>query len=483
MAVKREKMKVPSEIKRGEALITGRHIFLLLVLAFSAVAAAAFLFVPDKFQLPMILAIPAMVVGIYIIINPYAGIYLFFLYDTLRPYDFIYALRPLRLALVIEGVTLISWFVYLIRSKTRINWPAFNWPFLGFLALIILSVFTAENRGLAMNVFNVMIVSFIIFVISTNTVDSRSRLNKLIWLLLIIHFYFALKGIHNYFFGAALPNGQRTSGIVGSSFLGDENDFALVINIFIPMAFFMFMGLKNRVSKLISGIFLVTFVFAIISSFSRGGWVGLMAAVAYCIMNSKRKLMSISIALMLFLLLLAVAPSSYWSEIETISDTSENTADARIRYWHAAVKIFADHPILGVGAGNGGIYLPYYISGAINPDREWGRAFHGTLPQVLAESGIVGFSFYILMAFYAIKSLWFIRKRKSTGRNSMSREVIANGLLGGIITYFVTATFISTVYYPQLWTLYTLTFVLVFIDKSESKEELSASPAAVPSTS
>ena len=81
------------------------------------------------------------------------------------------------------------------------------------------------------------------------------------------------------------------------------------------------------------------------------------------------------------------------------------------------------------------------------------------------------------MAYYAIKNLLIIRKRKTTGKNIISKNVIANGLLGGIVAYFATATFISTVYYPQLWMLYTLTVALIYVDKAEIEADRSAQPA------
>ncbi|MFZ5979892.1 MAG: O-antigen ligase family protein [Candidatus Zixiibacteriota bacterium] len=466
--VEPEKDIKPSNLlHRDTPLIRGRHIYYLLVLGVAAVAAAALLIAPETFQVPIIFSFPAVLVGIYILQSPFAGIYLFLLYDTLRPYDFIYALRPLRLTIVLEAITVLSWIIYLIRSKASFNWPFFNWPFTIFIALITLSVLTAENAGLAYNTFMVMIVTYVMFIAATNIVDSIARLNKLVWLFLMIHLYFALKGIYNFHFGEMLPNGQHTSGVVGSAFLGDENDFALVINIFIPMTYFMFMTLKNRFLKIFTGGLMIIYAYAIISSFSRGGWVGLMSVVIYCILNAKKKMASLAVVAMLAVVMVVVAPSSYWNEIQTISDTSESTADARIRYWQAALAIFADHPVLGVGADNGGIYLPYYISGAVNPDREWGRAFHGTIPQVLAELGIVGTACYFMMAFIVIRKLYTLRKRKGINNVLIPRDVLANGLLGGIIAYFVTATFISTVYYPQLWSLYTLSIILILVDRAD----------------
>ena len=83
MAVRQDKNEALPEIRRSSPLITSRHIYLLMVLGFSAVMAAAFLFLPENFQLPLILAVPAIVVCIYILLNPYSGIYLFFYHSTL----------------------------------------------------------------------------------------------------------------------------------------------------------------------------------------------------------------------------------------------------------------------------------------------------------------------------------------------------------------------------------------------------------------
>ena len=46
-----------------------------------------------------------------------------------------------------------------------------------------------------------------------------------------------------------LPDGA-SGRIAYGAFLGDENDFALAMNLMIPFAFFMFMGARNKLKKL-----------------------------------------------------------------------------------------------------------------------------------------------------------------------------------------------------------------------------------------
>jgi hypothetical protein len=73
---------------------------------------------------------------------------------------------------------------------------------------------------------------------------------------------------------------------------------------------------------------------------------------------------------------------------------------------------------------------------------------------------------YLLMIYYALKYLNRISQRKSEDPDD-NAPVLAKALMGSIISYLATATFLSTPYYPQLWTLYTLTIILVVVSKTD----------------
>lgn len=425
---------------------------LMLALVMASIVSALVLFLaPDRMQFAIILLFPALLGFIYMMRNPYLGVLIYFLIQFLRPQEFLPALRPLRLGMLIGVVTLISWVFNLIVRKEKIYIPRFSWLIIAFLGVIAVTTVTALNNRMSYDILHMMTVFVIIYIIATNVGRSLTQINWMVWMLLIIHFHFAIQGI-----GAG--------GRANTSLMGDENDYALALNTMLPFAYFAFEYGRHWAVKYFSLAMVIAFVLGTVSSMSRGGWVGLVAVVFFCIMQSKRKVVSLVAIAMLGIVVITFAPSKYWDEISTISDTSESTAQTRLNYWKASVQMFLDYPIIGVGANNGGVRMPQYVTGFANSNTQWGRTFHGTLPQVLAELGALGFGLYLIMFFYSLILMNRVRKKVYADEEEGQKyKMMANAIMGGLIGYLATATFLSTTYYPQLWTLYTLAIMLHYI--------------------
>ncbi len=385
------------------------HLWILALIALSLLLGAVLAFLPKMFQFALLGAVPAAFVCILILRNPYTGVFLIFLYNFLRPYDFLPALIPLRLSMILEIITLLSLVIHLTQTKKKPLWGFFSHLYLGYLGVILIGVFIAANNYYAYQVFEAMLVIFIIYLLGINLINTQKRLYQITWLLLLVHLYFAIKGTLTFISGSHLDTmGRATSGQVGSGFIGDENDFALTMIIFMPFAYYGVLYFKNKL-KLFFAFMLFWFILAIVSSFSRGGLVGLGCLTIYSVLTSRKKIRSLGIALALAGAIVAFAPSDYWQEALSIGQISEGTAATRIRYWKAGIKMLIDHPLVGVGAENGGVHMPAYISGVENPNVHWGRAFHGTIPQILAETGGLGFGLFAAMM---ISALWLLRREK-----------------------------------------------------------------------
>jgi putative inorganic carbon (hco3(-)) transporter len=438
-----------------------------LILLFLAVAIILAI-LPGKMQYAMVAAAPSLMAAIVILRNVFVGVYFYYLLEFLRPVDFIPALIPLKIVMVTELLTLVAWLFYLIKDQKKIKWDNFNNLYIAFISVMAITIVTAMNNRFAFNTTQMILVNFIIFLIATNVVDTKARLDKIIWLLLLIHLYHALKGIYNFAVLGFVSAGQHTSGRTGSGFIGDENDFALALNTMIPLAYFYFMSLRSGFKKYFSLFLVVVFVLGVVASNSRGGWVGLAMVILFCIIRSKRKLLSLAIISLLLMAGVMFAPPDFWQQVESISDTNEATAQTRLHYWGAAARMLIANPIVGVGAGNGPLRMPEYVQGFRSSATQWGRTFHGTIPQVMAELGLLGIGLYLIMVIYALRVLLKVKKR-SLYDHDEQLGATADGLTGAMVGYLACATFLSTAYYPQLWTLFVLIIILKYIPgKDES---------------
>lgn len=123
-------------------------------------------------------------------------------------------------------------------------------------------------------------------------------------------------------------------------------------------------------------------------------------------------------------------------DLSTVPVTEENFAVIeRLAHWLAGYRMFADHPFLGVGAGNYPVaYAGYALPGWDDP---LGHA-HNVYLNVMAEVGLVGLvSFLVFLAWatYTAASL----ARRGTGLESR----LAWGALGGLVALSVFNVFDS----------------------------------------
>lgn len=260
----------------------------------------------------------------------------------------------------------------------------------------------------------------------------------------------------------SITHGGRGTG----GFLGDENDVALACGTAVALAFFGVSRLRGRV-RWGCLIALVTLILGIVSSMSRGGFVGLVAVGVYCLAKSRHKLRALLVVGSFVIAVPLFAPSEYIDEIRSIQDTGSGTAESRFFLWEAAIHMWLEHPIRGVGGKNSS-----FLVGSYQPDgygvqnRSWsGTSIHSVYFELLSEHGIVGVA---LVTFLIGYQFWNVRRlirhlRRTPGVPRALRrevEVLAFGLNGGLVGFLAAGAFLSVLYYPYLWYLTVLSSAL-----------------------
>ena len=366
---------------------------------------------------------------------------IYLVFDYARPQEVIPGLSYLRPTLVL---TVLLCCCLLLSGKLRRSGSPQTTVILALFVLMAIYVPFARNNYFAFNTTKAMFVMLPVVLSLIICVDSTNRLKTIINV---------CAGILIYVSAYSIIHG----GVGPGNYLVDENDLALYINMWIPISFFAILYEKNIKTKMLHCIAAMTGLASVVLSFSRGGFVGLLAMLGTLFMLSKKKVLTILVLCFMGLMVFAVADTRYWTEMATITDTSESTARERILSWQAAWDMFVDQP-LGVGPNNFQVWFPQYQSSELRRGM-WGRVAHSLWFTLIAELGIIGTLIYLTLIFFNIKALFFIRKQNRLSgvtANNLYLHGLSNAFLCSMTGYFASATFLSVLYYPHFFYLTSL---------------------------
>ena len=389
-----------------------------------------------------------------------------------RPHNWVPILGYLRPGVIVLGGGILAMLVKRPAIPTLGKWVL---AFLGLM--LVLAPFAYNNRMAVATTrdFALMTVGAILPIMCF--VDTFERFRKLLRFWVWIHVPLALYSITHRGFGIG-------------SFLADENDFAIAMNMAIPYAFALLAverGIGRRVCLFGA---LGILILATAATMSRGGFIGLAAVLFMLSLRSPRKLLSMMLVIVMIVGLVSLAPAKYWTEVSTIStSTDENdTGYKRLYLWKIAWRMFLDNPILGVGPANYQ-YNNFFYEDEKETSRgyhTWGRVSHSVYFTLLPEYGIVG---TVLFFIIVIKGIRARRRALRTCRSQLARQDLSPqsrthfrfyqqmlaGMDGGIVTFLVTGAFIAVLYYPHLWVLTAFTAVglrLVETEASRTSEQI-----------
>jgi len=218
----------------------------------------------------------------------------------------------------------------------------------------------------------------------------------------------------------------------------------------------------------------------ILVSFSRGAWLGVVAGFAVSGLLALRRRIVVALALAPAALLLVtlalgtVAPSTLTDRITSIADearpfdaasipiTPENFAVVeRMAHWQAGWRMFQDHPLTGIGAGNFNERYPdYFVRTEFRTSQ--GHA-HNYYIHILAETGIVGLllyltaatSFFVLSAIVALRSTDLMARFVALGSAGTMAAVYVHNVFENLhvlnLSIVISAAWAMAVVAHQMW--------------------------------
>ena len=222
------------------------------------------------------------------------------------------------------------------------------------------------------------------------------------------------------FFGAIFfitTGGQYQVFGPEGSFLEDNNDFGLALNMTIPIFFFMARAEPKWWMRVTLRVLMVCVVICVIGTYSRGGLVGLGVVTLMIVAKSKQKVIGlflVSVALLCVVTFSTVAWKKRMTEF--LEGNLDSSAYARLIAWGGAWNLAMDHPITG-----GGFdvftdevafprYVPAGLRGALYGVVHKLHSSHSIYFQMLGEQGFVGLGLFMALLLSCFLSLRKLRR-------------------------------------------------------------------------
>jgi len=250
-------------------------------------------------------------------------------------------------------------------------------------------------------------------------------------------------------------------------FCPEHGSYSAYLSFYFAIALAFFIGSRNETKRL--KWFLVVFLLgcAILLSFARAAWVGIIFLLLVIGMAKWKDLMKFKtvfkLGTILLLLLFAMSSMGLLSSIEqhakTVTDVEENVSNLeRFHRWMVAINIFKDLPVLGIGTGTyEEHYASYKIRALETPISKMYAGVHSEYLTILSENGLVGIIAWISM----LVSLYVCGQRIFRQTGDIYVRNLALGVLGGFTTYLVHAFFNDYLSYDKVAIPFWLCFGLV----------------------
>jgi putative inorganic carbon (HCO3(-)) transporter len=420
--------------------------------------------------------VPGFVAALF---SPVAALGMYLWFALFRPQEWLWIdVTSLRLSLVLAGLLV-------VRSISSGLWPNVTHPLsvgmILFLVAALVSQFGAVSPDVGWTWIDFLSRLFLTGMLLIAVTSSPRSFVAVVGVIAIsLGFHAAKAGL-----AFVLGGGTRFSDGLAGAFV-DNNGYAAGTVMIMPLL----VATAQNVQFVYTGRFLPWIrrgvyasvplcTFAVIGTYSRGGFVALAAVALMFLLLQRRRFIALAslAAVVTVLLLLVPIPQSYMDRLQTIrtyKETGEESALSRPHFWQVGLRMLESHPF-GVG-------LRQYEAAYDQYDFSYGRyghrrAVHNSHVQVLAELGYFGAAVWSGLLLYSYFACMRVRARsRAPGISPEMGQFLftsANGLLTSMTGFVIAGSFLSLALNDVTW----LTFAMV-----AALDRISSTACAAPAT-
>ena len=391
---------------------------------------------------------------------------------------------------------LIPLFNYVFLHRQRIVLNGVFLVMLGYLALLLVSAgFSRDPLQSRDRLLGYLVEGLVLYFLVINTVRTPYVLRGALWALITagalmgtVSLYQEWTGSYDDEIGglgkvkesvieiedpAGPVRRRRLAGTIGS-----KNRFAQVLVVLLPLAVSRIWTERSRMLRGGAALSCIPILSGALLTFSRAAGVAIiMTLAAMVLLRTIRVRHAIYAGIAGVGIILLFVPQYVYrfsSVFDVMKLASGNFAEAgssvrgRATVNRAAILIFVDHPILGVGPGQTNLYTTEYGNDGGFRALDGTRRAHNMYLEELADTGLVGFCCFMAIVLITLRQLLVVRRECEWNRPEFAHT--AAGLALAIVAYLFTGLFLHLSYVRYYWLLLALGAAAVQIFRSEAKE-------------
>ena len=334
----------------------------------------------------------------------------------------------------------LSWFFVSFANRSRRESPPFhfNLPLVLFLAVTAVSIFVASDVSLALYELFLAAQLYLVYFYVANNLHHREDIRFVVFFLLIgcsiesaAMIALEFTGMPSTIWG--LPTHVHIQSGIHDAFVrvggtvGSPNEASAYLSLLLPLAAcLLFAGVKYW-QKWLACLVLGFGGAATIFTYSRGGWIALVLStiiLGFVLMRTRGVSLKAPIGILALLILLYLPFHSVIAARAFGDD--QGSAESRIPLTMLALRMIADHPILGVGANNFSVAMQHYLSSYFRSGFLY--VVHNKYLLIWTETGIGGLLAYLAFLYGVLRTGWRCWKQ-----NDRYLSLLALGVTAAIV--------------------------------------------------
>lgn len=406
----------------------------------------------------------------YCFMRPWIGVLVYSWISFMNPHRYAWGIaHTFPVALIVALVTIMGMLLTRDKSKVPKDGPVVIIVCLWTL-FVVTTLFALNPAGAweRLNVVSkILLMTFVTLILINHP-------TKLRYLFLTIALSIGLLGLKGAIWVAMTGGAHRVYGPSGS-FIYDNNDFALALNMILPMLLYLAKDEPRQWLRVLLRVCFVACIVSVVFTYSRGGFVAMAFVSFLLLLKARYKSLAFFMLVIGALGVMLIAPEKWTKRMDTIQTYEQDgSAQGRIMAWKTAWRIALDRPLVGGGfeTFTERVYARY------SPEADDVKDVHSIYFEILGEQGFIGLFLFLLLIASSYNRLrrlkWMIYPKPDLQWARHYPDMLQVSL----VAYMVGGAFLGRAYFDLFYHLIASTIIL----RSLTVQALSAerAPAVQP---